>query len=380
MRTALERRLDRIAEAVRGKQHCARKFAGNSALRAKWHQELVEQHDPTAARPCNVFASDDAVPEDLRAQFVDLILDLMNPSLFLVVYNRTRLDQDYRLHILLPSLTATATTIAEAPHETPPFTSTAYQWLPADFAVDESGRTRFTSYINDLHPYDHVDLYDFAMLPLFERMLTRLRGPLPNRTKIIVIVKPANIHLTPETPKYAGDAWHVEVMENERIPPDSPGNEHEEMYTIYRLRHRDQLNEPVGAVTAHHGRVVVFPNTHQHRALPFKLADAARPGHRKIVAFFLVDPNAPVTSAASVPPQQLEWAMCDEALVTAALAAAGEPEGETDAVKAVRAAYPGLMTLDEAKEHRAALMKERPQFAVDHNNCVFTVPFNICEH
>ena len=41
--------------------------------------------------------------------------------------------------------------------------------------------------------------------------------------------------------------------------------------------------------------------------LPFKLADPTKPGHRKILALFLVDPNIRIISTANVPPQQREW-------------------------------------------------------------------------
>jgi hypothetical protein len=40
---------------------------------------------------------------------------------------------------------------------------------------------------------------------------------------------------------------------------------------------------------------------------PFKLADPAKPGVRKILVFFLVDPGTPVLSTARVPPQRLDW-------------------------------------------------------------------------
>ena len=41
--------------------------------------------------------------------------------------------------------------------------------------------------------------------------------------------------------------------------------------------------------------------------LPFGLADATKPGHRKLLALFLVDPNIPIPSTANIPPQQRDW-------------------------------------------------------------------------
>ena len=40
---------------------------------------------------------------------------------------------------------------------------------------------------------------------------------------------------------------------------------------------------------------------------PFELADSSKAGHRKILCFFLVDPNNRVPSTLDCPPQQAEW-------------------------------------------------------------------------
>ena len=40
----------------------------------------------------------------------------------------------------------------------------------------------------------------------------------------------------------------------------------------------------------------------------------------------------------------------------------------------------GVMTCEKAEEHRAALMKERSQFVVEHNERVYEIEFNMCEH
>ena len=40
---------------------------------------------------------------------------------------------------------------------------------------------------------------------------------IPSRCPCSVIVKLANIVLTPEKPRYEGGSWHVEGMMNERI-------------------------------------------------------------------------------------------------------------------------------------------------------------------
>jgi hypothetical protein len=49
------------------------------------------------------------------------------------------------------------------------------------------------------------------------------------------------------------------------------------------------------------GRALFFPNVYQHRVEPFELADKTRPGHRKIVALFLVDPSSRSSRQATCP-------------------------------------------------------------------------------
>jgi hypothetical protein len=40
---------------------------------------------------------------------------------------------------------------------------------------------------------------------------------------------------------------------------------------------------------------------------PFELLDPSRPGHRKILALFLVNPHCPIISTANIPCQQKNW-------------------------------------------------------------------------
>ena len=54
-------------------------------------------------------------------------------------------------------------------------------------------------------------------------------------------------------------------------------------------------------------RCVAFPNIYQHLVSPFRLVEPTKPGHRKILVFFLVDPNITIPSASTVGPQQATW-------------------------------------------------------------------------
>jgi len=63
----------------------------------------------------------------------------------------------------------------------------------------------------------------------------------------------------------------------------------------------------LGSVLTCPGRLLTFPNVLQHQVQPFSLEDRTRPGHRKILAMFLVDPHVSVLSTANVPPQRKDW-------------------------------------------------------------------------
>ncbi|MER7763189.1 DUF4246 domain-containing protein [Streptomyces sp. NPDC097619] len=192
--------------------------------------------------------------------------------------------------------------------------------------------------------------------------------------RLQVIVKLATVHLTPERPEYAGGSWHVEGMLNERIvstgifywdsenitesrlgfraaldDPNYEQNDDTGMREVYGLEDEDALNQLLGSVATPGGRCIAFPNVLQHRVDAFRLADPTRPGHRKILAFFLVDPTERIVSTADVPPQQ-PWAATS------------------------------TMTLEQARTYREELMKERKFFVDEHNEQLYEREFSLCEH
>ncbi|MFF3016908.1 DUF4246 domain-containing protein [Streptomyces sp. NPDC057939] len=192
--------------------------------------------------------------------------------------------------------------------------------------------------------------------------------------RLQVIVKLATLHLTPEKPEYAGGSWHVEGMLNERIvstgiyywdsenvtesrlgfraaldDPNYEQNDENGLREVYGLEDEDALNQDLGSTSTPAGRCLAFPNVLQHRVSPFRLTDPTRPGHRKILAFFLVDPSRRITSTADVPPQQ--------------------PWSGTS-----------TMTLEQAKDYREQLMRERKFFVAEHNEQLYEREFSLCEH
>ncbi|MEV4333550.1 DUF4246 domain-containing protein [Streptomyces sp. NPDC049597] len=189
-----------------------------------------------------------------------------------------------------------------------------------------------------------------------------------------VIVKLATIHLTPDKPEYPGGSWHVEGMMNERIvstgiyywdsenitesrlsfraaldDPDYEQNDDNGLREVYGLEDEDALNQMLGSASTPAGRCLAFPNILQHRVGSFRLVDPTRPGHRKILAFFLVDPSETIVSTSDVPPQQ--------------------PWSDTS-----------TMTLEQAKDYREQLMQERKFFIDEHNEQLYEREFSLCEH
>lgn len=212
-----------------------------------------------------------------------LVLDLVHPSLYPIVYGRT-ISKDSG------STTATALLAPEFDTGEFKFSSENFQWLPSDFFVDHDGKVTLSSpYINNVHPTKHKELYSIIpeilqhALPMFERVLSDVIRPLlpmriatvgtgwheeetadciwggdipyPNSSSeeeyvedpdkwlgkrefetpdareeydgdlevmndqislkdrtLQVIIKLANIVLTPEKPHYPGGKWHVEGL------------------------------------------------------------------------------------------------------------------------------------------------------------------------
>ncbi|TFK24948.1 hypothetical protein FA15DRAFT_669004 [Coprinopsis marcescibilis] len=255
---------------------------------------------------------------------------------------------------------------------------------------------------------------------------TNLAKPNPFRLKerfaklgrtLQVIVKLANIELTPDKPNYEGGPWHVEGKLNERIVATAlyyysssnitrsslafrqisnardtddirysawPGV-HPWLTDVFGLEADGHSVQIVGSVDTPEGRLLTFPNVLQHQVQPFELEDKTNPGHRKILALFLVDPHIRVTSTASVPCHRLDWWL--------------ESQGEEDIQAPLRNGLPSkglsqtvpdqdfietndfLISLAEAKALREELMDERREFVVQSNSVfVEDAPFCLCEH
>mmetsp|Transcript_26698 Transcript_26698/g.78616 ORF Transcript_26698/g.78616 Transcript_26698/m.78616 type:complete len:451 (-) Transcript_26698:289-1641(-) len=230
---------------------------------------------------------------------------------------------------------------------------------------------------------------------------TRLAG-----RDLRVIVKLANIELTPERPAYPGGTWHVEGEPQEAIvataivyydmdnvtesllgfrrPVDAMDIEYEQddwasVDAAYGLDwhatddRAATVVEELGSAVAQPGRIICFPNTLQHRVAPFRLTDPTRAGHRKILAFFLVDPAVPIVSTRELPAQRSEDLA---ALLTQLPRFANVPEA---VVAHIVDLVPSAFSRKDAEAYRAELMDARRSANASLVED-FESDFSLCEH
>mmetsp|Transcript_279 Transcript_279/g.471 ORF Transcript_279/g.471 Transcript_279/m.471 type:complete len:194 (-) Transcript_279:83-664(-) len=148
---------------------------------------------------------------------------------------------------------------------------------------------------------------------------------------------------------------------------------------VYALRNDQEMNEPLGSIECLEGRCVTFPNIFQHKVAPFRLVDKDRPGHRKILVFFLVDPFERIyLSTSRVAPTDSSWLLepIDKMLETVTKL----PPNVRGLIFAYHAYFGLGMTPDQAKEHRLQLMRERTFIESRIGGEYFERNFSLCEH
>ena len=122
--------------------------------------------------------------------------------------------------------------------------------------------------------------------------------------------------------------------------------------------------------------------------------DPTKPGHRKILALFLVDPNIRVISTAHVPCQRKDW------WIEATLDSKENTDVDSPRVSSQTPSHAGLldrlpreiqdlifnevdefpMSMEDAKTFRLHLMEERQKFTINHGQQLEEFSFSLCEH
>lgn len=273
---------------------------------------------------------------------------------------------------------------------------TKFQLLPSIFKVSPDGKVSIESYINNLHPIRHKDLYgpigdifgafvpainsglaqyasgeilrhnihvfrhssshnsmfmeeynswgdmdmdmDMDMLedrlerpndPVFKMPETKPFSILNSKQK--VIVRMANIELTPEEPKCDGKGGELGAINEDIVcnciyfydveniaggkvkfiaatrDPECSPDDYSTLEVVYGIS-SEKIGMEVGSLDIVEDRMISFPNIFKYDISSFELKDKTKPGSLKILYFFVCDPyNDNVISTDQVPPQQKSW-------------------------------------------------------------------------
>ena len=271
-------------------------------------------------------------------------------------------------------------------------TQSLFQWLPAEFAVkrdtENNIKTSIVSYINNLPHNGNEELYD-----TIEQIFSNFVDPFESVMKTLydtgriktyknlehcqVIVKLATLITTPEKPTHPGGSWHLEGLPNEKIIAtgiyyyemnnvsdtflnfrstisdqyiEYPQNGDEYVKIHYGMSamvdNKDNNMETymnLGKIQTKENMCIVFPNFLQHQVSGFESIDKTKPGERKILVFFLIDPSSPILSTKHIAPQQ------------------------------------STMTLEDANTYRELLMFQR-KFEISNQNSFYERGWSLCEH
>ena len=248
------------------------------------------------------------------------------------------------------------------------YEASTYQWLPTPFKIAADGQVSIESYINNLDRTRHAAAYDdlaalFAVaLPLVERVVGYVEntkfwqedcgieheGELPQGNKKkkdkekepkATSLRGRELQVIPKIVEYRlaeGEThegvWHVEGMSHEHIVAACVyvldrdeallGGEltFKRAYTVEEAGrlfwNSDQIRPavvdkivgegtvPVGRVETPAGRMVVFPNSHIHKLGTLSVAPGSAEARRRVIVFWIVDPNVTIPSTREVPAQQ----------------------------------------------------------------------------
>ena len=145
-------------------------------------------------RFAGLVAEIEAICTDYHPDSNEQMLDIVHPHLYPYVKDLTRIISDETLpwsqFIGGGEVSAFKSTLKRGK-----MSSETYQWLPSEVQVDNHGKCTFLSYINNLHPRKHNELYRVleqileGFLPLFNNVLTDL-ATVPSHISTFMYTKP----------------------------------------------------------------------------------------------------------------------------------------------------------------------------------------------
>ncbi|KAJ8330575.1 hypothetical protein O5D80_001550 [Batrachochytrium dendrobatidis] len=343
-----------------------------------------------------------------------MVHNLIDASMYSVVYGQTMIAPlSIRLKyttmvpcdILLSTRLVSDTPIIDS---SPEFISCKFQCLPSEFRVEQDGSVTINSYINNLNPIWHRDMYKCiakifkCFVPMFESLIRTIhpmfkyidihngtkgyeppsqssRGGMESDTKVIrpvyvptlpehfkpdyglgmpvslrgrnlqVIVKLTNIQLTPSKPKYNEGNWHIEGPINELIAAIGLYYYDVENITTPKLDFREAADCFDYQVASNMYWKDVYGIDRESPRSQY-IGSLELPNGR-------LNPSRRIVSTAHVAPQQPQWynSSLDKAHIP--------PELWNDATQYIQ----GVQSPAEAKHYRDELTSDRTQITRAYN-------------
>lgn len=332
--------------------------------------------------------------KDFHPNTNNMIQNLIHPSLFPIISGVT-MTYDNKF-VIDKFLNVLEEDMRESYLETETLN---YQWMPAEFYVDDNYKAQLLSYINNL-PGDIDDKLHQTIVNILSNALPEIENLLEialSKKQIQVIVKACNYILKPGQ-SYEGN-WHVEGCSYEHIVAsgiyyystdgqlDGDGlsfrrkrNEEHDFPSQSKYREDPDRLPPggiqkwdqniiLGTAETPQNRLLIFKNSIQHKVA--KLTNNTdKIIKRKILCFFFVDPNEQLLSSKDIPQQQLGKndiiILLDGYILPVLSSIVSEYVGNG-------------ISYEDALNHRLRLMKER-KFSVDYTNKIYERKFSLCEH
>ncbi|KAB8294724.1 hypothetical protein EYC80_006686 [Monilinia laxa] len=109
----------------------------------------------------DMLKADQSSKQDWDPNSNEMVQDLVNPSMFPLVYGTTRVLKDELVGVddAIEKWAGKGNRRAVSENVAKEFWSDTYQWLPTNVAFQDDGRVKFTSYISNLHPTKFPEIY-----------------------------------------------------------------------------------------------------------------------------------------------------------------------------------------------------------------------------
>lgn len=287
-------------------------------------------------------------PADFHPGSGSVVRDIVHPSMYCYVKGVSKINESPENSITTDN-NSSKTDELERDFWGREYEDSKYQWLPSEFFVSEQGDVKIKSYINNLDREKYPGMYGLIekmferTLPMFEAVCNSLRNDFygvqgDDLGRHAILLRNRNLQVVTKIVEYRVNreenfdgVWHVEGMSHEEIlatavciikrDDNFSGADIEFRRFLFQDEGDDLIMStpqnanrptdtmgggdvrPLGRLKTPENRVIVFPNSHINRLSSMYSSDG-NDAVRRIVVFWLVNPNRPIVSTANVAPQQ----------------------------------------------------------------------------